>query len=441
MKAAHPPTAPTSRPQPLTDFLNANSPDLATRAMVATTLVLTLWQMGGRVVSPRLPSTLLVNAGLAKADPLDAFINQHGLGFGHKELPKSGSGLYVGGTPANAPMTMSNCIKQRHELGETTPNNQSHIESLEKRFRDAQETGFGSADSGPYTRMWNDDMGWIANSSGDTLLRLDQPADRDAFRKDLLDHPERLLRPLGMTSSLRLALKNIAVSGSLQPAEWDDELVCGVMNLGLPMLFLPHVLNEPLMVSEPIDFTLFTSNFRSSPAHGGQQVVSPIHLPDIDYCQRYQKALRQRLHRLPGGYEFSVLRIVHELEDVCYRIARHSAAPGSSGEEIAAIFKELHAMAFRGIVHSVASLAYHCLGFDPGCPRHKALALLRHLRDKGPLTRRELQRSVQSLTATERDKVLTRLAAEGLVKMDDKKVTAVPVAEFVQALHARLEFL
>ena len=33
------------------------------------------------------------------------------------------------------------------------------------------------------------------------------------------------------------------------------------------------------------------------------------------------------------------------------------------------------------------------------------------------------------------------LAAEGLVELDGKKVTAVPLAEFVEALHARPEFL
>jgi hypothetical protein len=105
------------------------------------------------------------------------------------------------------------------------------------------------------------------------------------------------------------------------------------------------------------------------------------------------------------------------------------------------IFMTLHALTFRGIVLSIASLAYHCLGFDPGCPRHKALALMRLLREKGPLTCRELQRGVQSFTAAELNKALTRLADKGLVKLHGKKVSAVPLAEFVEALHARPEFL
>jgi hypothetical protein len=441
MKATHTAPVTTRRPQLLTDFLDANSSDPATRCVLATTLVLTLWQMGGRVLTPQIPSTLLINAGGAVNDPLDAFIDQYGLGLGHKVMSETGTGLYVGGTPGNAPVAMLNCIQTREKLGAVTANNQDHIGSLERRFQDAQATRFGLAGSGPYSRMWDDQMRWITNGSGHILLRFDQRADPEAFRRDLLGHPHKLLHPLGVSQSLRLAKKSIAVSGSLTPSEWDDTLVCGVMNLGLPTFFLPHVIKEPLLVSNPLDFALLTDSFPSSPAHRGNPVTAPIHLPINDYCQRYERLLRQRLHQLPGGYELSVLRVVHELEEVCERIARHSATPESSGEEIVATFMELHALAFRGIVISVASLAYHCLGFDPGCPRAKALSLLRLLRDKGPLSRRELQRHTQSLTAAQRDEVLSRLASEGLVEMNAREVTAVSLAGFIQALHARQEFL
>lgn len=312
---------------------------------------------------------------------------------------------------------------------------------MEKRFHDAQATGVGIDDSGPYTRMWNDGMAWMTNTSGQILLRFDQPADREAFRNDLLNHPERLLHPQGVNPSMGLSKKHIAVSGSMPSDDWDDNLVNGVMKLGLPIFFLPHVVKEPLMVSEPLKLALLTVGFRNSAVHAGGQIIAPIQLPNNERCQRYEKLLRQRLHLLPGGYELSVLRIIHELEDVCYRIAQHSAAPASSGDEIITIFTTLHALTFRGIVLSIASLAYHCLGFDPGCPRHKALALMRLLRDKGPLDRRDLQRGVQSFTAAGLDKVLARLAAEGLVELHGKKVSAVPVAEFVEALHTRPEFL
>ena len=66
----------------------------------------------------------------------------------------------------------------------------------------AQATGFGCDGSGPYSRMWDDQMGWITNASGHILLRFDQPADREAFRRDLPDHPHKLLHPFGVNQSL-----------------------------------------------------------------------------------------------------------------------------------------------------------------------------------------------------------------------------------------------
>ena len=97
-------------------------------------------------------------------------------------------------------------------------------------------------------------------------------------------------------------------------------------------------------------------------------------------------------------------------------------------------------MTLRGIVIGITALSYHCLGFAPGCPRDEALELLQHLRLKGALTRRELQRRFRRLTAAHLSKVLERLAAEHLVELEGRKVTAVPAEQFVRALHARPEF-
>jgi hypothetical protein len=96
-------------------------------------------------------------------------------------------------------------------------------------------------------------------------------------------------------------------------------------------------------------------------------------------------------------------------------------------------------VAFRGLVISVVGLAYHGLGFDPGCSHAEAVALLRHLRERGPLSRRDLQLRFQSFTATQRDRVLERMAAERLIDLDARKVAAVPLADFIRSLHAQPE--
>jgi len=125
---------------------------------------------------------------------------------------------------------------------------------------------------------------------------------------------------------------------------------------------------------------------------------------------------------------------------VCWNIARQAAPPGTPRDEVVAVHLDLHAMTMRGIVIGVTALGYHCLGFAPGCPREEALELLQHLRLKGGLTRRELQRSFRRFTAEHLSEVLERLAAEHLVELEGRKVTAVPPEEFVKALHARPEF-
>ena len=108
--------------------------------------------------------------------------------------------------------------------------------------------------------------------------------------------------------------------------------------------------------------------------------------------------------------------------------------------EIAALFWDLQAQALRGIVLSVAALAWHGLGFDPGCSRDVALKVLGLLREKGPMTLRDLQRNARLQSVEVRDALLERLAGEDLVRVEAKTVTAATCAEFVQALHDRLEF-
>jgi len=228
------------------------------------------------------------------------------------------------------------------------------------------------------------------------------------------------------------------VSGSLTADLCDAALVEGVLELGLPFFFLPHLAQEPLTVANSPALSLLSitvSNAAFAP------VVANPHLPSNDWWRGYQLLLRKRLHMLPAAYEFSVQRAIHELQGVCHRIA-HVAAMGSgaTGEEAAALMVDLHALSFRGIVLSIEGLAWYGLGFDPGCSRPQAQKLLQHLRDKGSMTRRDAQRITRLPTAEARDHVLDRLAAEGLVTLDKTGVTAVSAAEFAQQLHARPEF-
>ncbi len=65
--------------------------------------------------------------------------------------------------------------------------------------------------------------------------------------------------------------------------------------------------------------------------------------------------------------------------------------------------------------------------------------VLQHLRKAGPVSRRDFQRRFRVLKVKDRAALLGQLADEGLVHLESRLITAVPLAEFVQALHARRE--
>jgi hypothetical protein len=209
------------------------------------------------------------------------------------------------------------------------------------------------------------------------------------------------------------------------------------------MFFLPHVGSKPLVGGEALKLKAMTSapgTFGFRQQGGPGQIIAEAHLPTDPWVGHYEEQLRRRLYRLPGGYEFSVLRAVRELAPVCVRIVQQFAAAGTPIPELGKIYGDLYSMALRGIVIGVAGLAYHGLGIGPWEQRGAILEVLQYLRQAGPISRRDLQRRFPVLKAKNRDALLGQLAAEGLVQLAPRLVTAVPLPEFVRALHARKEF-
>ena len=435
----HPLAAIAGQPRMLTDFLHGCSSDSSTRTTAAATLALTLWQRMGRTSTPALPSMLLVNAGAAEADPVDTFANTLATGLDRKEPQAVNTGAFACGTPEMARRAVFNAVERRKLLGAAGPNNEAQILGLIDRFHAARRTGYGSGLAAHYAGAWHEKLGWMTDPCDTAILRLDRPEDHAAFREDVLTRPERLIHPLGPGKGLGDANKTLAVSGSLPEAEWDSELASGLVELGLPMFFLPHVESKPLIGGEALRMKALTFTSGIVGYQGGWQMTAAARLPDDPWSKHYEARLRRRLCHLPGAYEFSVLRAVRELAPVCVRIVEQFAAPGTPTPELGKIYGDLYSMALRGIVIGVAGLAYHGLGIGPWNQHGAILEVLQHLRQAGPISRRDFQLKFRVL-AKDRDALLGQLAAEGLVQLEPRLITAVPLAEFVQALHGRREF-
>jgi hypothetical protein len=426
--------------QVLSKLIRNCSPDPATRTATAAALVLTLWQQRADVLTQHVPSLILLNAGEAVPDPIDDFIATFTRG-GINHEPQAGKDRYgILIDPEKAPKIMAHVAMERRKLGPASKHDSLDEKSanvLEGRYHDAKRVAFGTGTARAYSKTWSDELGFVTDENDVLIARLNEASDRAAFRSDVITDPDKLHNPIGTGRGLLTVRKKVSVSGSLTVDLWDEELVMGIIKLGLPILFVPHTAREPLAVSTPRALNVFPALWHSAPV---SRAVTSLELPEMDWFKAHTEDIRRRLRLLPGSgsYEFAVLQVLHQLNSLCSLIARQAGNNYTAKvADNVALFVDLRARAFRGITLGVAALAWHCLGFDPGCPREKAIKVLRDLRANGAMTRNEIRRKHHLENKQQRDIVLERLAAEDLVRIDGQTVTAATFEEFVTALYSR----
>ena len=418
----------------LAEFIHGCAQDPADRTVAVTTLVMTLWQLAGRRMSHRLPSLVLVNANGDATDPND-LLASHLIAVPGCSSPRIyQEGHFMGGTPKHAPAAMINAIRATQKLGAPTPANASIYADLEQKYFDAQRTGFGCGSSRAYATAWHDAFGLITDRGGELILRLYSLNDRKSFGRDVLEEPDKVRTPAGYGSGLELVTKTTAVSGSIPIGMWDGDLASAAVELGLPIVILPSLTKEvPATDNLPVLERLATVLPESFHA----PVVEPANFIPEPWFTIYRDELRRRLRNLPADYEYSIHKLARETIAVCERIAGWCGR-GAPALEVQALWFELCMHTLRGITLSVAGLAWHVLGFDPGCPRAEALRVLAYLREKRTMTMAELRRNAH-LSKELRDTLVDRFAAEGLAEVDGKDVTAVGYHEFVTGLYGRDE--
>ena len=427
----------------LSDLIADCSTEPGTSTMATAGLVLSLWQMRGVEMSEHVPSLIVLNAGEAAPEPVDDFLR----GFVHDEEANSpgkrGQGLGHPISPEHAPEIMERAIRERRELRYrrnfdvlSERNAQIH----ENAYREASKAAHGTGGARAYSRAWAKGFGLLTDDNDQVILRLNEAYDRAAFRHDVLVDPGRLLMPKGIGRHLLPVSKELSVSGSLTVDLWDEELVTDIIKLGLPFVFLPHTATTPLTIPNAAALKLLPDLWRNAP---GRRAKTWLTLPPGDWFEVHSEDVCRRLRFLPGNraYEFAILQLLRQLDGVCDQIAKYAGNSNeATREDVSTLFWNLHARSFRGITLGVAALAWHCLGFDPGCPREKAVKVLRFIREKGSVRKTDLLLAKGCrVDASARDVLLERIAAEDLIRVDGKTITATSFEKFVAALHSRAE--
>jgi hypothetical protein len=161
------------------------------------------------------------------------------------------------------------------------------------------------------------------------------------------------------------------------------------------------------------------------------QRLDPITLP---WFKERLTQLRVRLRHFPADYEFFVMRTVRELLPYCRRLVVITASGRTQQEQQLNLTFDLFSTALQGVALGIEALGWHGYGFE--CPggQEALRRVLRAVRERGSLSKRDLQRNQQWLTAESRDAIVGALVAEGLVMTTDNEITALPFADYWQRI-------
>lgn len=415
------------------------SPDLVTRSVTVTAIMTAVWQHMGLSVPRCAPSQILVYAGSLDIDPIDRIVGN------------CSGRLKVG--------SLDRCV-MKEDIREwmkflLSCRNQGSKDSqgvLSVRAAGACEAFcvertriFGCGQVGAYAERMDVDIGCVTNGYDEAVLHFDRKEDYDRFREDVFDRGRDLLNPIGYDDKLNVVRKTIYINGSIRPSDWDEALTAGIINAGLPVLFLPHSAAVDFKLPKGswsnlgrIAYMLATEGLKGYPIPDSRQRSS---YPDDKGFNQCMDSLRQRLRFFPADYEYIILSLVREVRLVCLLFAIYLAQDGTPAKRIEPLARDLHLMCVVGITYGIRCLGYHAFGMDVGGSRSIILRLLAVVRETGVVSRREILRRCQSIDALKRDRILDLLAGQGIVRFDGRDVIAVSLEDFVRRVARSSEFV
>ena len=421
----------------LADWIHGCAEDTATRTAVVTTFVLSACQLAGHNLTHRMPSLILLRPDDAQAQALtdlaSRFVTEDRVSA--EEYRKTSSSA---ATPEQALKNMNFVLSIADDLKMGGLWLTDNIRHYGNKFLESQDDLHGTGASRPYAEAWHENFGLITDRDNRLILHLDTPKDVQAFRQDVMDKNPKLTMPTGYCAGLQQGSKEIAIAGAMSPEQWHADLARNLVDLPFPILLLPQPGAATFTLPDD-DFIRVLIGLSSGNLKG--PVTEPYSVLPIPWFEHYFALLCQRLRHLPADYGHAFERLARQLPGGCIQYVQLLGTCTTKNEfEIGALAFDLYAYTLRGLTISMAGLAWHCLGFDPGCARQEASRVLGYLRANGPMSSSDLLRKAH-LTKELRDVLVKRLAEQDLVEIDGKIIRAMGYDEFVERLYARKEFL
>ena len=135
----------------------------------------------------------------------------------------------------------------------------------------------------------------------------------------MLEKSDKLRTPIGYGSGLQLIPNTTAVSGAIRPGMWDADFAEAMVELGLPMLFLPSAAKTPPNCE---NLPILEMVFSVLPKAFDWPVEEPGNFIQEPWFEQYSRELRKRLSHLPTDYEYSIQKLARQIVPVCQRIAQ-----------------------------------------------------------------------------------------------------------------------
>lgn len=418
----------------LSKWVHGCGGDAATRTAAVTSLVFSFCQLAGHGLTHVMPSLVLIAPEEPDEQPV-AMLARRLVSMNGKAPEKYRTGIFDQYTEEQAEKTMEWAVIELSNLSQDNPCYRNVRATLVKRFFEAQQAFIGTGDSRRYAKAWHKYFGLMTDRNNRLILRLETEQDAQEFRRDAIKPHSKLFAPVGYGSRMEQTAKHIAISGHLTPEQWDADLVQGALNLPFPVMFLPHSAETPLSLPEE---WLLRAISDARPVSNADE---PANFLPHAWFEHYAMQLRRHLRHLPGNYEHAFQRIGRQLFPACLCFANQLGRyHGTNIKETGALALDLAAFTLRGMVISMAGLAWHGYGFDGGCLRQEAKRVLTYIRGKGRMTASDFNRKAHINNKGLRDLLVEQFAEEGLVEIDGKWIRPTTYEEFVEALYGRKEF-